>query len=528
MEMRWSFCVLSVFLLSGWRTTLAAESVELWGVHEIALAGPKSGNPFADVRVTCRFEQGDVHREVTGFYDGDGVYRVRFMPGRTGAWRYVTSSNAQELSGRTGEFDVHKPRAGNHGPVRVAHKYHFAFDDGTPFRPLGTTCYAWTHQTEEMQQQTLKTLATAPFNKLRMCVFPKRYQWSTHEPPLFPFVGTPPRDWDRSRFNPAFFQALERRVLDLQKLGIEADLILFHPYDGGHWGFDRMTPDEDDRYLRYVVARLAAFRNVWWSLANEWDFMKEKREADFERFGRIVRESDPSGHLLSIHNGKEMPNHTREWITHASIQNGSAVEDSARAVLYRDAIRKPVIYDEIKYEGNLPKRWGNLNAEELVHRFWQATIAGTYATHGETYLHPENRIWWAAGGELRGQSPARLAFLKRVLDSAPREGIEPIDKWQNSEYGGQGGQYYLIAFGQESPLSWPFRLPKSPQADDQQLTDGMRFKAEVLDTWNMTISEVPGEFTLKRVTDYFWADASDRKIELPGKPWMCLRIRRIE
>ena len=131
-----------------------------------------------------------------------------------------------------------------------------------------------------------------------MCVFPKRYQWSTNEPSLFPFAGTPPRDWDRTRFNPAFFPALERRVLDLQKLGIEADLILFHPYDGGHWGFDRMTANEDDRY-----------------------------------------------------------------------------------------------------EGNLPKRWGNLSAEELVQRFWQATIAGTYATHGETYLHPDNKIWWATGGE---------------------------------------------------------------------------------------------------------------------------------
>lgn len=515
-------------LLSVLEPTAAAEPVELWGVFEIALPGPKSGNPFVDVRVTCRFEQGDVHRDVTGFYDGDGIYRVRFMPERTGTWRYRTSSDIKELNDRTGEFDVQKPTPGNHGPVRVAHKHHFAFADGTPFRPIGTTCYAWTHQTDEMQQQTLKTLAAAPFNKIRMCVFPKRYKWSTNEPPLYPFEGTPPRDWNRSRFNPAFFQALERRVLDLQKLGIEADLILFHPYDEGHWGFDRMTPDEDDRYLRYIVARLAAYRNVWWSLANEWDFMKEKRETDFERFGRIVYDSDPYRHLLSIHNGKEMPNHTRDWITHASIQNGSAVEDSARAVLYRDAIRKPVIYDEIKYEGDLPKRWGNLSAEEQVRRFWQATIAGTYATHGETYQHPENKIWWAAGGELRGQSPARLAFLKRTLDSAPREGIEPIDKWQNSQYGGQGGHYYLVDLGKEAPRSWKFRLPKSPQADDKQLADGMRFRADILDTWNMTVTEVPGEFTLKRVSEYFWDDARDRAIELPARASLVLRIRRID
>lgn len=75
-------------------------------------------------------------------------------------------------------------------------------------------------------------------------------------------------------------------------------MILHHPYDEGHWGFDRMTAQADERYLRYVVARLAAFRNVWWSLANEWDFMKAKREADFERFGQIVAAADPHRHLL--------------------------------------------------------------------------------------------------------------------------------------------------------------------------------------------------------------------------------------
>ena len=35
------------------------------------------------------------------------------------------------------------------------------------------------------------------------------------------------------------------------------------------------------------------------------------------------------------------------------------------AVLYRDVWRKPVIYDEVRYEGNSPRRWGQLKAEEL-------------------------------------------------------------------------------------------------------------------------------------------------------------------
>jgi len=185
------------------------------------------------------------------------------MPEKQGEWHYVTESSSAELAGKSGDFTVTPPSPDNHGPVRVAHTFHFAYADGKPFKELGTTCYAWIHQPEPLEEQTLKTLAASPFNKLRMCVFPKWYDWNRSEPILYPFDGTPTNQWDFTRFNPKFFQHLDQRVLDLQKLGIEADVILFHPYDGGHWGFDRMPPGADDRYLRYVTARLAAYRNVW-------------------------------------------------------------------------------------------------------------------------------------------------------------------------------------------------------------------------------------------------------------------------
>ncbi|HET7626069.1 MAG TPA: DUF5060 domain-containing protein [Verrucomicrobiae bacterium] len=520
-------CVLGSVAMLAFQIQGAQSTVEQWGIYEIQLAGPTNGNPFTDVRFSARFINGDAAVNADGFYDGNGVYRVRFMPERTGEWRYVTESSAAELDGKTGEFTVEKPSPENHGPVRVAHTYHFAYADGTPYKELGTTCYAWIHQPENLQEETLKTLAASPFNKIRMCVFPKHYQWNTNEPVLYPYEGLPPRTWDFTRFNPKFFQHLEHRIMDLQKLGIQADVILFHPYDGGHWGFDRMPAWADDFYLRYVVARLSAYRNVWWSLANEWDFMREKNEADFVRFGEIVSQDDPYHHLLSIHNGQKIFNDTLPFITHASIQNGLAVESPASAELYRDVYRKPVVYDEVKYEGNIPSRWGNLSPEEMVFRFWNATIAGTYCGHGETYLSPDDILWWSKGGVLKGQSPARLAFLKKVLDDAPPEGINPIDKWQHPEYGGQPGKYYLVYFGKERPTSWKFLLPKPPLGKLQSAGE-LKFKAEVLDTWNMTITPVPGEFTLEKKDNYFFGDKDDRSIELPGKPYIAIRIKRIE
>lgn len=505
------------------------EQHEQWGLLEVSLPGPRNGNPFVDVQIAATFQHDDEKHLVSGFYDGDGIYRVRFMPAKTGRWTYTTQSNIGDLNGKSGHFDVNEPAKKNHGPVRVRNTFHFAYADGTPFKPLGTTCYAWTSQIDELEAQTLKTLANSPFNKLRMCVFPKWYTWNKNEPPLYAFEGTPPKQWDFARFNPAFFQHLEPRIAQLRDLDIEADIIIFHPYDEGHWGFDRMTADADDRYVKYLVSRLAAFRNVWWSLANEFDFMKEKRNADWDRLIRVVHESDPYGHLTSIHNGRDLYNHTNPLLSHASIQNGSAAEDAGRAVLYRDVYAKPIVFDEIKYEGNIPLRWGNLSAEEMVHRFWECIVAGTYPGHGECILDPSDVLWWSKGGILRGKSPARIAFLRDILATAPAEGIEPIDKWQVANVGGKPGQYYLMYFGAKSPKQWKFQLPRHKRDDPKELAGGMKFHVDVLDTWNMTITPVDTVYTIRRPAekDYIVTDEADSSINLPDNPWMALRIVRL-
>jgi len=175
----------------------------------------------------------------------------------------------------------------------------------------------------------------------------------------------------------------------------------------------------------------------------------------------------------------------------------------------------------VKYEGNISRRWGQLSGEEMVYRFWEATVAGTYVTHGETFSSPDHISWTSEGGTLHGESPARLAFLSKVLAEGPAEGIDAIDKWQDSNMGGQAGQYYLLYFGKEAPTSWPFELYKD------RIKDGMRFKVDVLDTWNMTVTPVDGEFVTKKKDNYHFVDEKGRAVTLPGKPYMAVRIRRV-
>ena len=479
-------------------------TVECWGRFEIKLPGPVEGNPFADVDVFATFRHDGSAVKVRGFYAGDGTYVIRFMPDTLGEWTYETSSEQAALDGHTGAFVCTPPAAGNRGPVRTAEGSRFIYADGSPYYPFGTTAYAWIHQPERLREATLRTLADAPFNKIRMCLFPKHYPFNADEPQLYPFEGSPEDGFDVTRFHQPFWNHLERCIEALQALGIEADLILFHPYDKGRWGFDRMEPESDDRYLRYAIARLGAYRNVWWSMANEYDFMKEKRLDDWDRLIRIAAEEDPYGHLLSIHNGTTMYmpesvvmyDHAKPQITHCSIQHW----DVTLVTSWLREYGKPVIVDECGYEGNLPQRWGNLTAEELAHRCWESFARGGYAAHGETYVHPNDEIWWAKGGSLYGKSQEYIRFLRSVAEDAP-PGLRPIPVRDVPVIGVEGA-YYLHYYGQHQPAYRQVELPED-----------IDFIAEWIDIRGMNIVRLEGTFR------------GSSRIPLPGKPYHALRLR---
>lgn len=492
------------------------EQVEKWGVFELELYGPSAGNPFVDVELGAEFEylgkdRGDNEGQtggqakrtvkVTGFYDSGGVYRIRFMPDDEGVWRYRTASNARSLNGIEGHFVCTAPSKENHGPVRVKNTYHFAYEDGTPYHPIGTTCYAWVHQGVELEEETLKNLKSSPFNKLRMCVFPKSYLYNLNEPDIYPFERSVDGDWDFTRFNVEFFRHLERRITDLGKLGIEADLILFHPYD--RWGFAEMPSDADDRYLRYITARLAAFRNVWWSLANEYDLMWAKDPEDWERFARIVTENDPYRHLISVHNCLRFYDYNKPWVTHCSIQRIDVYKTSESTTDWRQKWKKPIVIDECGYEGDIDQGWGNLTGEELVRRFWEALVRGGYLGHGETYLNPEEVLWWSKGGKLTGDSPARIAFARTFLEEAPQGELNPLPSDWDLPCAGVEDQYRLYYFGFNRPTFREFRL-----------RPGISWKVSVIDTWNMTIEELPGLYE------------GTFRIDLPRRPYMAVRMIR--
>ena len=478
----------------------APASAGRWSVFEVEINGPSHGNPFMDVELWAQFRQGDRSLRVPGFYDGDGVYRIRFMPDTEGRWEFRTASNARSLDGLAGSFDCTPAASSDHGPVRVHNTFHFRHADGTRCLPLGTTAYAWTHQGEELEEQTLRALAGSRFTKLRMCVFPKSYRYNANEPPRYPFEGSLEAGWDFTRPNPSFFRHLERRINDLGALGIEADLILFHAYD--RWGFSDMGPVADDRYVRYLVARLAAFQNVWWALANEYDLLWSKAADDWDRFAGLVAAHDPYLHLISNHNCFEFFDNSRPWVTHASVQRVDRYRTAENTDQWRRRWGKPVVVDECGYEGDIDDGWGNITGEELVRRFWEGAVRGGYVGHGETYWAADEVLWWAKGGVLKGDSAPRIAFLRAVLEDGPEDGLEPLPSVWDMPWAGVPGQYYLAYFGFSRPRFRTFSMPP-----------GTAYTVDVIDTWNMTVDAVAGRHE------------GSFRVDLPARQYIAVRLR---
>lgn len=474
-------------------TAGAVQKTEQWGVHEIVLPGPATGNPYLDVTLSAEFKQGGRKLKVPGFYDGDGVYRIRFSPDRLGTWEFVTQCNAAELNGRSGSFECIKATRNNHGPIRVVNTFYLEYADGDPYYCVGTTAYQWTSVKQSIQEQTVRTLAGSPFNKIRMCVFPKSYQYGNDtEPWQYAFASS----IDVTRPNYAFFQNFDKRVQQLMNLGIQADVILFHPYD--RWGYLTMGKENNARYVRYMIARISAYRNVWWSLANEWDIPKIKDEIDWEEIGTILQKEDPHDRLRGIHNwhGSEdhFYDHSRPWITHVSTQTSQF----NNAIKWRNQYQKPLLFDEMRYEGDVASSWGNMPSEDMASYFWMAGLSGGYGTHGDTFKNNSDCDtevrWWAKGGLLVGRSPIRIAFFKHFMETLPIKEMTP-SLVANGDPNELRNNVYTLSKEGEVYVSY---VRNESTEINLNLTGKNPYEFTVIDTWNMKLlpkGEVqPGPF----------------------------------
>ena len=503
-------------------------NMKQYETFELSFSGPVLTEAWGSVDLTAEFIHESKTQTVRGFYAGKGIYKVRFLPEQTG-WYHWKISGAVNADGET-----FCDTGTSHGTVRAVGT-HFEYADGTFFYPFGTTVYALVSQEDAVVEQTLETLKNTPFNKIRFCVFPKHYDYNHNEPPFYPFEKHTDGSWNADRPCLAFWERFEKILDRIGDMGIQVDLILFHPYD--RWGFDALSQRDNLLYLNYLLCRLSARPYLWWSLANEYDLSRAKSLTGWEEIEDFVASNDPYGHLLSCHNCFAHWDFSRPHVTHASIQTKAL----SRIPSWLKRFQKPVMIDECCYEGNIPQFWGSISGREMVFRFWRCIASGAYCTHGETFLDEKEILWWSKGGKLKGESIPRIAFLRTLVESLPGPlspsdgGLESLASMTSEELNAKLSQLspehrdimlpVLKSIRRMDPIDFAFHLGSEHvwishvgekaylwfndlqcyAEQTLELPENAHYRIDVIDTWEMTRTVVNEDVS------------GNTKIRLPGK-----------
>ena len=90
------------------------KQVEKWDVLEVTVEGHSDKNPFVDYEIQGIFTGKHETVTVDGFYDGEGVYKVRYMPSFVELYTFEVTGSAIDGEVLTGKFQVTPASEENH------------------------------------------------------------------------------------------------------------------------------------------------------------------------------------------------------------------------------------------------------------------------------------------------------------------------------------------------------------------------------------------------------------------------------
>jgi hypothetical protein len=432
------------------KLTQSARKVACYDPIEITLTyrNPCPVNPFTHVAMTGSFQDvAGVSTVVDGFCDSpDGtVYRIRFMPRTTGKHRYTVMIKGGGTERKfKGEFAVGPAKLP--GPVRTDpdHPWHFV-REGTGERYFwnGTTTYWVAGCDEATIERTLFRLAGLGVNRIRAALAGRVENgraWFEDVRPtenfsflMGPWTAQRPDNieapgYDVTRFNVAHWRRYEKLLERAREKGIVVSVVMY--VDGARPGVDPFRRDpggeDEQRYYRYAVARLAAFSNVMWDVTNEYQLFRD--DAWAEKMGRVLKACDPYGHLVSVHGHGDFHFRNSPWTDFAMFQSWD--EWGGHDFMLNNRKRQaatgrfmPQVNEEYGYEDHYPVGWGQNRkhparcADNRRRLAWGMYMAGGYQTTGERATPMGGWINGAGDGSmtmLRGY--ARIARFFREFE----------------------------------------------------------------------------------------------------------------
>ena len=407
--------------------TVSSHSIAVFDFIEITATvnSPALKNPFTDATLVGTFKAEGSAAPVTveGFCDSaDGsVYRIRFMPSVSGPYIVnVTFKSGDTVKGYFGIFtaqDQHR-----RGPLRVdpAYPWHFIWEGtGEYYFFNGTTAYwlmGW--RDERTIEYSIDRLARLKVNRMRVSVYGRDLMlfgepvmpgdpWS--KDPVWtnflnPWPAQAPGDYyhpgfDYSRFNVPYWQKFERMLRYARERGMVISLVLDM---GDNFVHPEAASEDERRYYRYAVDRLAAYSNVTWDLGDDLDRFRDIKWA--HETGTLLEQWDPYHHLATLHAmAAQFQDRSSDWLGFISYQEWSRKQHSlmleSRKLQQQVGRIVPQTNEEYGYEDHYPS-WaeaGSDSADALRRTAWEIYMAGAYQTSGESTRRGTN-IWPDSGG----------------------------------------------------------------------------------------------------------------------------------
>ncbi len=324
-------------------------TVGQWDRFEMAVTNPRTyPDPYTDVELNVVYTApGGKETAFWGFYDGGQTWRIRFMPNFTGLWRYKATFS-DGTPGVAGEFRVAGSKLPGMLTVSRGNPIWFSGD----VRPVlirglhvGDRFFA-ANWPDEKRDAFLDWTARQGYNLLSVAshylnrdTAGRGHGWET------------PRLWPLSAGE---YQKMEVLLDNLAKRSIYV-----YPFAGffGQKSNYPTEPAEQERFVRYTLARLGSYWNIVLNVAGPEPNLRNSwmAAADVERLGRLIRDLDVLGHPLSVHNATgNDPYRDSDWTTFGTLQGPKTLKraDLSAGLLRNHHPAKPLLAQETLWPGN--------------------------------------------------------------------------------------------------------------------------------------------------------------------------------
>ena len=354
----------------------AGQEIGKWKRFEVIYNNDSwNGNPF-DLEFSGVFTHVPSGRKVTqlGFYAGNNIWKLYFMPDELGEWTFTTSSTDPDLDGKTGSFSCVASNLA--GPLVASGNRWMLKDSGKVISPIMLATREWFKRTDTDEGiedfiQWSKDTAGATIIGTTLVYF-------TQDQSEIPYV----KGKEGIEFNIPMWDRLNSHYDMLRDQGL-GFYIMFYSDDEESPNTHNITPrsPEEMRLFRYVIARFSAYPIVMWDTGI--DIGETRSDEWIDWFATWFKQNDPWQHAVSSRTGGGSGG---KFPDSANYYSDGAADLPNRATMVEDwrSRQVPIAYTD---------RWreyyvrSDFDANKIRTAAWQVALSGGSAVYfgGDDY-----------------------------------------------------------------------------------------------------------------------------------------------